>query len=86
MNVVVEVHFISNENKVMQRGSFPLRRQKPERVALDFWKQIKREMPFGAELSKLLIDGEDKTADHKGNGIGDWLNQSPMMLYIRGFT
>ena len=61
MNVVVEIHFISNENKVMQRGSFPLRGRKPERVALDFWKQIRRGMPFGAELSKLLIDGEDKT-------------------------
>ena len=45
----------------MQRGSFPLRRRRPEHVALDFWKQIKKEMPFGAELSKLLIDGEDRT-------------------------
>jgi hypothetical protein len=61
MNVIVEVHFISNENKVLQRASFPLRGRKPERVALDFWKQIKRGMPFGAELDKLLIDGEDKT-------------------------
>jgi len=61
MNVIVEVHFISNENKVMQRGSFPLRGRKAGRGALDWWKQIKRELPFGAELSKLLIDGEDKT-------------------------
>ena len=61
MNVLIEIHFISNENKVMQRGSFPLRRRKPEKVGLDFWKQIKRAMPFGAELDKLLIDGEDKT-------------------------
>ena len=61
MNVVIEIHFISNENKVLQRGSFPLRRMKPEQVAFDFWKQIKREMPFGAELDTLLIDGEDKT-------------------------
>ena len=62
MNVIIEIHYISHENKVMQRcSSFPLRRKKPEKVALDFWTQIKREMPFSAELSKLLIDGEDKT-------------------------
>ena len=61
MNVIIEIHYISNGNKVMQRGSFPLRGRKPEKVAFDWWKQIKREMPFGAELSELLIDGEDKT-------------------------
>lgn len=45
----------------MQRGSFPLRGRKPKKVAFDWWKKIKREMPFSAELSELLIDGEDKT-------------------------
>ena len=35
--------------------------RKLEKVVFDFWKQIKREMPYDADLSKLLIDGEDKT-------------------------
>ncbi|MDQ6598897.1 hypothetical protein [Bacillus salipaludis] len=49
MNVSIKLHFISNENKVMRRGEFPLRRKRPEEVTFLFWKQIKREMPFGGE-------------------------------------
>ncbi|OIK14261.1 hypothetical protein BIV60_12200 [Bacillus sp. MUM 116] len=61
MNVSIELHFISNENKVMRRGEFPLRRKRPEEVAFEFWKQIKREMPFGGELVRVKASGEDIT-------------------------
>jgi hypothetical protein len=61
MNVTIEVHYITNDNKVMQRGSFPLRRKKPEEVAYEWFRQIRREMPFGAELEKVIVDGEDLT-------------------------
>jgi hypothetical protein len=61
MNVTIEIHYITNGNKVMQRGSFPLRRKKPEEVAFEWFRQIRREMPFGAELEKIIVDGEDVT-------------------------
>ncbi|OIK17209.1 hypothetical protein BIV60_00535 [Bacillus sp. MUM 116] len=61
MNVSIEFHFISNENKVMRRGEFPLRRKRPEEVAFEFWKQIKREMPFDGELVRVKASGEDIT-------------------------
>jgi len=61
MNITIQISYISNDNKVMQRGSFPLRRRKPEVVAYDWFKEIRREMPFGAELEKVIADGEDIT-------------------------
>lgn len=61
MNVTIEFHYITNGNKVMQRGSFPLKRNKPETVAFEVFKKIRREMPFGAELERVLVDGEDLT-------------------------
>ncbi|MCM3763425.1 hypothetical protein [Neobacillus niacini] len=61
MNVTIEIHYISNETKVMQGGTFPLRRRNQQQVAWEFWQQIKQKMPFGAELEKVIIDGEDKT-------------------------
>jgi hypothetical protein len=65
MNVTIEIHFVSNETKVMQGGSFPLKRREPEAVAWEFWQQIKRSMPFGGELQKVIIDGEDRTEQVK---------------------
>ncbi|OLS39155.1 hypothetical protein [Bacillus sp. MRMR6] len=61
MSILIEVHYISSESKIMRRGSFPLRGKSKEQVALSWWKEIKREMPYGAELEILKIDGEDVT-------------------------
>lgn len=61
MNIVIEIHFISAESKVLQSGSFLLKRRKPEEVAYEFWKQIKRRMPYGGEIQKVLANGEDIT-------------------------
>jgi hypothetical protein len=61
MNVLVQISYISNENKVLQRGSFPLRGKTKEQIAFTWWKQIRREMPFGGELEKILVDGDDVT-------------------------
>lgn len=62
MNVVIKIHYISAENKVLQSGSFPLKRRKPENVAYEFWKQVKRGMPYGGDLEKVTADGIDITA------------------------
>jgi hypothetical protein len=58
MNVTIEIHYISNQTKVMQAGSFPLRGRRPEQVALDWWKQIKKEMSYHAQLEKIIINGD----------------------------
>lgn len=60
-DIVLQIHYITNENKVLQRGTFPLKGRTHEKVALDFWKQIKRSMPFECELEKVIVDGEDRT-------------------------
>lgn len=61
MNVLIKISYVSNENEVMQRGSFPLRGKKPEEVAYAWWKQIRKEMPYWPELEKVIVDGEDIT-------------------------
>jgi hypothetical protein len=61
MTVLIVIHFISSENKIMQRGSFPLKGKTKEVVAFEWWKQIRREMPYGGELEKVTANGEDIT-------------------------
>jgi hypothetical protein len=38
-----------------------LRGKKPEAVAFNWWKQIRKEMPYWPELVKVMCDGEDIT-------------------------
>lgn len=61
MNVTIQIHYISNKIKVLKRGSFPLKGKKREVVAFDWWRKIRRDMPFGAELEQIIADGEDIT-------------------------
>jgi hypothetical protein len=58
MNVTIEIHYISNQTKVMQAGSFPLRGKSKEQVALNWWKQIKKEMSYHAQLEKVIANGD----------------------------
>jgi len=60
MNITIEIHYISN-SKILQKGSFPLRGRKPEQVALQFWKDIKREMSHELELEEVIAAGENIT-------------------------
>lgn len=41
MKVLIQIIYMANENKVMQRASFPLKRRKPEEVAYEWWRQIR---------------------------------------------
>jgi hypothetical protein len=61
MNVFIQINFISCDSKILQQGSFPLRGRKREEVAFEFWKQIRRYMPYGGELARVRADGEDIT-------------------------
>lgn len=65
MNVSIHIHYETNDNKVMRKGSFPLSGKKKELVAYDFWKWIKAESPFSVELEKVICDGEDITQQVK---------------------
>ncbi|MCM2535330.1 hypothetical protein NDK43_27015 [Neobacillus pocheonensis] len=60
-DVSLQIFYISNENSVTQRGSFPLRGKTKEVVAYEWFRKIKKEMPFGAELEKVSADGDDIT-------------------------
>jgi hypothetical protein len=61
MNVSIQIHYLANKNKVLQRGAFPLLGCKPELVALEFWRKIKKEMTVDCDLEKVICDNEDIT-------------------------
>jgi glycerol-3-phosphate dehydrogenase len=61
MKVLIAIHYISSDNKVMQRGTFPLKGKTKEQVAYEWLRKIKKEMPYYEELEKVLADGEDIT-------------------------
>jgi hypothetical protein len=61
MSVLIAILYISNDNEVLKRGSFPLRGKKKEEVTFMWWRQIRREMPYWPELVKVVCDGEDVT-------------------------
>jgi hypothetical protein len=58
--ITIEIHYRA-DSKLMQRASFPLRGRRPERVAYEFWKSIKKEMPYPVVLEEVLAAGEDLT-------------------------
>ena len=62
MNVTIEIHYIAN-SRLTQSGSFRLRGKQPVQVALDFWKQIKKEMSYHAKLEKVIVDGDKDITD-----------------------
>jgi hypothetical protein len=61
VNVLIQISYISRDNNVMRRGSFQLNGKTKEKVAFDWWKKIQREMPYGADLEQVIVDGEDIT-------------------------
>ncbi|MCM3567829.1 hypothetical protein [Neobacillus mesonae] len=66
MTITIQINYITNGNKVMQQGDFKLRGKKPEQIALEFWRQIQREMPYKCELEKIIATGEEITVLVKG--------------------
>jgi hypothetical protein len=62
MNVIIEIHYIA-DSRIAQKASFPLRGKQPVQVALDFWKQIKKEMSYYAKLEKVIVDGKKDITD-----------------------
>lgn len=60
MNVSIRIDYKSN-SKVSQSAYLPLRGRRAEQVALRWWKEIKREMSYRAELEIVTADGKDIT-------------------------
>jgi hypothetical protein len=65
MNVAIRIDYISS-TRVSQSGSFPLRGRKPEKVALEWWKVLKKETYYRATLDNVIADGKDITELVKG--------------------
>ncbi|WP_419954762.1 hypothetical protein ACN6MT_03115 [Neobacillus niacini] len=61
MNILIQIFYTTNDNSVLRKGNFPLKNKKPEEVAYDFWKWIKREHPYPCKLEKVISNGEDLT-------------------------
>jgi hypothetical protein len=66
MTVLIQIHYISNDNQAYRQGEFKLKGRKCHLVAYEFWKWIQREMPYGGELEKAICEGEDITQLVKG--------------------
>jgi hypothetical protein len=58
--VVVSIRYTSPAGPVLQQGEFYLRGKKPEEIALNWWKQIQREV-YTDELISVEVNGEDIT-------------------------
>lgn len=58
MNVRISIKYLSPAGKVQQGGSFHTRGRKPEAIAYDWIKQIKKEVYF-EELLEVMVDGNE---------------------------
>jgi hypothetical protein len=60
MTVIIEIRYAA-ASRGYQKGDFQVRGREKEQVALDCWKQIKKELSYRAELEKVLCNGDDIT-------------------------
>lgn len=60
MNVTIKLMLVVNGIRIAKGGTFPLRKRKPEQVAFDWIKEIKKEMNVESVL-EVIADGEDIT-------------------------
>ncbi|OIK13005.1 hypothetical protein BIV60_15115 [Bacillus sp. MUM 116] len=58
MTLTIEVRYITANNRISQKRSFVLRGKKPEQVAFEFWQQLRTEMPYHADLEKVIANGD----------------------------
>jgi hypothetical protein len=73
MDITIQISYKTNNSHAIQKGSFPLRKRKPEEVALDWWKQIKKEMSYQAVLEKVIVEfGRDITENVKVLEEQEW--------------
>lgn len=54
MSILIQIFYTTNDNSVLRRANYPLKNRKPEAVAYEFWKWIKKEHPYPYELGKVI--------------------------------
>ena len=62
MNVLIAIKYNSPAGTVLQQGDFPLRGKKPEAIALEWWKQIQREV-YTEGLIQVIVNGNEDITD-----------------------
>lgn len=58
MNISLRIDYVSHGNKVYQATDLQLRGRPSVEVAYHWWKQIKKDMSYFAELEKVTLNGE----------------------------
>jgi hypothetical protein len=71
MNVVIRIDYMSG-SRISQSASFPLRGRNPEFVALQWWKYLKKENSYRANLELVLANGDDITDQVKELEKKEW--------------
>ncbi|RDU34713.1 hypothetical protein DRW41_22065 [Neobacillus piezotolerans] len=56
MQITITIDYHTNQS-ISMSGTFPLRGRKPEKVAFEWWKEIKRDS-FNPVLEKVIINGD----------------------------
>jgi hypothetical protein len=72
MNVSIRIDYRS-DSKVTQAASFPLMGRWPEKIALEWWKELKKETSYRAILEKVTADMVDITEQVKE--LEEWEHQ-----------
>ncbi|MFJ5716514.1 hypothetical protein [Neobacillus sp. NPDC093127] len=57
MTVIIEIHYYA-ASRGYKKGAFQLRGRKPEYAALQFWKEIKKDLSYRAQLEKVIVEGD----------------------------
>jgi hypothetical protein len=58
MTITIEIHYKA-ASRIMQRASFSVKGRKPEYIALQFWKQIQKDMSYRAILEQVFVNGDN---------------------------
>lgn len=58
MNARIQITYITEGGRAQQSGTFLLKRRKSEEVALDWIKEVKRQVTY-KELISVIVDGKD---------------------------
>jgi hypothetical protein len=63
MGIVIRIDYSVHGNKSYQQGSFSSRGKRPEDIAYKWWKQIKKEHSYWAELERVIVNRDQDITD-----------------------
>lgn len=62
MTVLIEIHH-TGSSRGYQRGLFELKGRTVDYIALQFWKQVKKDLSYNVELEKIIVEGDKDITD-----------------------